>query len=72
MVTRSTALYLQTVFSQCGQYIGTFAHVEDLVDHQPFLFRSRSAGGLITGSRPMRMFFAYIRHELESRLSLCT
>jgi len=41
MVTRSTALYLQTVFSQCEQYIGTFAHVEDLVDHQlryqPFL-----------------------------------
>jgi len=32
MVTRSTASYLQIVLSQCGQYIGTFAHDEDLVD----------------------------------------
>jgi len=32
MVTRSTALYLQIIFSQCGQYIGTFTYEEDLVD----------------------------------------
>jgi len=36
MVTRSTALHLQTVFSQCGQYNGMFGRVEDLVDHNPF------------------------------------